>query len=67
MLAHKDDGEHPTCYSDLLLAAQKLERWAEATDPLLLKTTTIGGLNITHFQSSREFVLLQEVEWQSIC
>ena len=51
MLAHKVDGEHPTGYSNLLLAAWKLERWAEARDPLLLKTTTTGGLNITCSQT----------------
>ena len=43
MLAHKVDGEYPNSYSDLLLAAQKVERWAESKDPLLPKTTTAGG------------------------
>ena len=52
MLTHKVDGEHPTRYSNLLLAAQKLERWAEARDPLLLKATPMGGLNVTHSQTS---------------
>ena len=52
MLAHKVDGEHPTSYSDLFLAAQKLERWAEARDPLLLKITTMGGLNVTWPETS---------------
>ena len=47
MLAHKVDGEHPTNYSDLLLAAWKLERWAKARDLLLPKTTTTGGLDDT--------------------
>ena len=47
MLAHKVDGEHPASYSDLLLAAQKLERWAEARAPLLLKTTTTGRSNVS--------------------
>ena len=51
MLAHNVDGENPVTYSKLLLAAQKLERWAEARDPLLLKTTTTGGSNITHSPS----------------
>ena len=51
MLAHKVDGEHPTGYSDLLLVAQKLERWAESRDPLLPKTATAGRLNITHSQT----------------
>ena len=36
----------------LHLAAWKLERQAEARDPLLSKTTTTGGSNITHSQSS---------------
>ena len=53
MLAHKVDGEHPAGYSKLLLAAQKLERWAEARDPLLPKTTSMGGSNVTHSQTSR--------------
>ena len=35
MLAQKVDGEYPASYSDLLLVALKLERWAEARDPLL--------------------------------
>ena len=52
MLAHKVDGKHPTSYSDLLLASQKLEKWAEARDPLLPKTTTLGGLNATWPQMS---------------
>ena len=47
MLAHEVDGKHPTSYSDLFLAAWKLERWAEARDPLLLKTTTTRGSNVT--------------------
>ena len=38
----KVDGKHPTSYSNLLLAAGKLDRWAEARDPLLPKTTTAG-------------------------
>ena len=52
MLAHKVDGEHPASYSNLLFAAKKLERWAEAGDPLLPKTTTTGGLNVTWPQTS---------------
>ena len=52
MLAHKVDGKHPTIYFDLLLAAQKLQRWAEARDPLLPKTTTTGGPNVTWPQTS---------------
>ena len=51
MLAHKVDGKNSTGYSDLLLAAQKLEWWAEARDPLLPKTTTTGGLNATYSQT----------------
>ena len=35
MLAHKVDGEDHVTYSELILAAQKLERWTEARDPLL--------------------------------
>ena len=46
MLAHKVDGEHPTSYSDLLLATQKLERWAEARDPLPLKMVVTSGSNM---------------------
>ena len=47
MLAHKVIGENPVTYSELLLAAWKLERWAEARDPLLPKTPTTGSSNIT--------------------
>ena len=47
MLAHKMDGEHPASYSYLLLVAQKLERQVEARYPLLPKTTTTGGSNVT--------------------
>ena len=46
MLAHKVDSEHPTSYSDLLLATQKLERWTEVRDPLPPKKTTTSGLNV---------------------
>ena len=52
MLALKVDGKHPTSYSNLLLATQKLERWAEARDLLIPKTTTIGGSNVTWAQAS---------------
>ena len=51
MLAHKVDGQQPTSYSDHLLAAQKLERWAEARDFRLQKTTITGGLNVTQLQT----------------
>ena len=47
MLAHKVYGEDPVTYSELLLAAWKLERWAEARDPLLPRSRTIGSSNIT--------------------
>ena len=52
MLAHKVDSRHPASYSDLLLAVWKLERWAEAKDPLLPKPTTTGGTSITCPQAS---------------
>ena len=48
MLAHKVDGKHPTGYSDLFLAAQKLERQVEARDPLHPKTTKAKAMNATH-------------------
>ena len=51
MLAHKVDGENPVTYSELLLAAWKLERWVEAKDPLLPKTTTARSSNVTHSHS----------------
>ena len=51
MLAHKVDGEHLAGYSDLLLAAQNLERWAEARDPLLSRTTAADRSNITCSQT----------------
>ena len=52
MLAQKVDGEHPTRYYNLLLAVQKLERQAEARDPLLPKIALTGGSNVTHSQTS---------------
>ena len=51
MLAHILDGKHPASYSDLLLVAQKLERWTEARYPLLSKTTTTGRSNLTQPQA----------------
>ena len=45
MLAHEVNDENPITYSELLLAAQKLERWAEP------KTTNAGSLNVTHSHS----------------
>ena len=51
MLAHKVNGKHPTRYSDLLLAAWKLERHAEARGLLLLKTTPTGGSNVAQTQT----------------
>ena len=52
MLAHNINGKHLASCSDLLLGAQILERWAEARDPLLPKTTTTGRLNIICSQST---------------
>ena len=62
MLAHKVDGEHPARYSDLLLAAQKLERLAEARDLLLLKVTSMEGIECDSFSYIRELVSILEVE-----
>ena len=50
MLAYKVDGEHLASYSNLLLAAQKLERWAEAMNPLPPKMAATSGSNMTHSQ-----------------
>ena len=55
MLTQKVDGEHPASYSNLLLVAQRLKRWAETRDPLLPKTTAAGKLNITHSQTPGPF------------
>ena len=46
MLAHKVGGENPVTYSELPLAAQKLERWADTSDPLFPKNATTRGLNV---------------------
>ena len=46
MLAHKVHGEWHAGYSDLLLAAWKLERWVETRGPLPQKTPADSGLNI---------------------
>ena len=43
MLAQKVDGKNPVTYSELLLAAWKLERWVEARDPLLPKPLLLKG------------------------
>ena len=51
MLAHKLDGEHPASYSDLLLAAWKLERQAEVRDPLPPKTAMTNGSTRMHSQT----------------
>ena len=51
MLAHKVDGEHPASYSDLLLAAQKLDRQSKARDPLFPKNHPAGEVNITDSQT----------------
>ena len=53
MLAHKINGESRVTYSELLLAAQKLERWEEARDPLLPETTTSRSSNVIHSHSQR--------------
>ena len=51
MLAHKVDDKHPARYSNLLLAAWKLERHEEARDPLLPKTIPTGEANVTYSQT----------------
>ena len=51
MLAHKVNGENPVTYSELLITAQKLERWVEAKEPLLPQTPTTRSLNVTHSHS----------------
>ena len=50
MLAHKVDGEHLVSYSNLLLAALKLERQEEARDPLLPKMAITTGSYMMHSQ-----------------
>ena len=62
MRAHKVDGKNPTSYSSLPLAAQKLERWAEARDPLLPKYTTMGGSNVTQPQKSENLFPSQKLK-----
>ena len=52
MLAHKIDGKNPGGYSDLLLAARKLERRTEPRDPLPLKTAVTSVSNVTCSQTS---------------
>ena len=51
MLAYTVDGEHSTSYCNLLLVAQKLERWAGTRDPLFPKSTTTGRSNVTQPQA----------------
>ena len=49
-MAHKVDGKHLASYPDLLLATQKLERWAEARDPLTSKTAATNRSTVMHSQ-----------------
>ena len=58
MLAHKVDGDHPT----RLFAAQKVEKWSEARDPLLQKITTTGGLSVTYSQTPVYLFLSQKLK-----
>ena len=62
MLAHKVDGENPVTYSEFLLAAWKLERWAEARDPVPPETNNIKGSNITHSHSQGKSISILEIE-----
>ena len=64
LLVHKVDREHSTGYSDLLLAAQKLERQAEVRDPYSWRLPQ-GGIESNSFSDIRELVSLPEVEEQS--
>ena len=50
MLAHKVDGEPWASYSNMLLATQMLERWAEARDLLPPKVAATTGLATTCYQ-----------------
>ena len=63
MLVHKVHGKHPTNYSDLLFAAEKLEKQAEARDFMLTKTTMTEGSNVTWPQTSVNFL---EGSWRAI-
>ena len=51
ILVHKVDGENSAGYCGLLLAAWKLERRAQAWDPLLPETAVTCGLNVIHSQA----------------
>ena len=48
MLAHKVDGKNPSGYSNLFLVAWKLDRRAEAREPLPPKTAVTSWSNVTH-------------------
>ena len=54
MLAHKVDGKNPAGYSDLLLAMWKLERRAEAMDPLPPKDNCDQFIEHDMFSDLRE-------------
>ena len=62
MLAHKVDGEHPASYCDLLLDGEKLERWAEARDPLPPRMTVTNGSNAMHSQMSGNLFPLHKLK-----
>ena len=62
MLAHKVNGENHVTYSELLLAAQKLERCVEGREPLLPKTTTARSPNVTHSHSQGNLFLSRKLK-----
>ena len=62
-LAHKGDGEPPASYSNLLLVAQKVERWAEAQDSLPLQTATTSGLNVMCSQT--QGICFPHLSWKA--
>ena len=62
MMAHKVDGENLVTYSEFHPADWKLERWTEAKDSLLLKTTTTRGSNVTHSLCQGILFSIQKIE-----
>ena len=62
MLAHKVDGKNPAGYSDMLIAIRKLERRAEARDPLPPKTAMTSVSNVAHSLTSGNLFPLHKLK-----
>ena len=67
MFAHKVDGEHPSSYSNLFLATQKMERWAEARKLSPKKMATTSGSNTMCSQTPGSLFPLHKLKSNCTC